>query len=342
MKLKVLAGVLIVAATTAWAQVGELYNAHVEEQTTISDPAAALDAAAGDWVAFSAPALAGTRSPCCWKGKWSGFGEVGCSLETTHQSYGTRSESPLAENIIIFARADGPGLSGMRVVGEACPVDAEGATVTWIGNVDEQAGIDWLQATAVATSHDSVGDSALYALAMHRSDVASQRLYSLALKQDDDYSEEAVFWLGEARGEAGFQILKKLLAELPKGDTRREINFALTLNDSPDAADTLIQISRADADPEQRGEALFWLAEEFPDQAKDILLERLNSEQDEEVLEEAIFAISELPGTMGSQILLTLARDESKSREMRRQAIFWLANSDDDSGVEGLIELLSQ
>ena len=31
------------------------------------------------------------------------MGEVGCSLENRHQSYGTSSDSPLAENVIVFS-----------------------------------------------------------------------------------------------------------------------------------------------------------------------------------------------------------------------------------------------
>jgi len=342
MKTKWLGLALVILSGNSWAQVGELYNADVIDKTSISNPAKVMKATEGQWLAFSLPALEGTRSPCCWKGKWNGRGEAGCSLEGKHQSYGTRSESPLAENLIVFAEVRDGKVDMLRVVGESCPVEGDGARVTWIGSVDESAGLDWFESVARSDEHDSISSSALFAFALHRSEEAGERLYLMAKETDGDLSEEAIFWLGDSRGEQGFKFLKQLLAELPSGDRRREINFALTQNSSPEAADLLFEISRSDPDPEQRGEAMFWLAEEYPEQAKGWLLEVIGTEQDEDVLEQAVFAISQLPADSGTQILLDIARDDKAPRHVRRQALFWLAQSDDDKTVAALTELLTR
>ena len=68
MRTKWLGLALLLLGNHAWAQVGELYNADVTENTSITDPASAINAAEGQWLAFSMPVLDGTRSPCCWKG----------------------------------------------------------------------------------------------------------------------------------------------------------------------------------------------------------------------------------------------------------------------------------
>ena len=174
------------AADHAWSEVGGLTGADVTDRTSISDPASVMKHAApehaavqngeGQWIAFSLPVLDETRSPCCWKGRWNGFGEAGCSLERKHESYGTRSDSPLAD--------------------------------------------------------------------------------------------------------------------------------------------------------------------EFPQRSQVLLLEVIGSEKDEEVLEQAVFAITQLPGDTGSQMLLDLASDDQYPREVRRQALFWLANSEDENAVAALTELL--
>jgi hypothetical protein len=329
---------LLVFCSTGWAQFGELYNANVTDRSAVTNPAKALKDAEGQWLAFSLPALQGTRSPCCWKGRWNGMGEVGCSLQSTHQSYGTRSDSPLADNVIVFSEVRNGQADKLRVIGASCPVDGDGELVTWIGNVDDKAGLDWLEAAARTDEHGS----ALYALALHRSGNAGDRLYSLAVEGNDDLSDEAIFWLGEARANEGFKLLRRLLAELPRGDVRRQINFALAQNNSPEAAELLFEISKSDFDPKQRGEALFWLAEEYPQRAQGWLLEVLDTEQDEDVLEQAVFAISQLPDGKGDQLLLDLARNSQAPRNVRRQAIFWLANSDNESSVAALTELLTR
>lgn len=342
MKTKWLSLALLMLSSYSWAQVGGLFNAEVSGDTTVSNPAKVMKAADGQWLAFSLPALAGTRSPCCWQGKWNGMGEVGCSLQTRHQSYGTKSDSPLAENVIVFSQLRDGQVQSIRVVGESCPVDAGGARVNWIGSVDETDGLDWLEEVARLDQDDSVGGSVLFALALHRSPEAGHRLYSLARDIEADLSEQAIFWLGENRGEQGFRLLKKLLAELPGGDERRAINFALAQNNSDDAAALLFEISKSDSDSEQRGEAMFWLAEGYPQKAQGWLLKVLETEQDENVLEQAVFAVSQLPDGAGDRALLELAQNTQVSRVVRRQAIFWLAQSDDDSSVAALTDLLTR
>lgn len=327
---------LALIAGQAWAQAGELYNADITEKTSISDPAKAIKNVEGQWLAFRLPVLEGTHSPCCWKDKWNNMGDVGCSLDNSHQSYGTRSDSPLADNVIVFSEIKDGQVDDIRVVGEFCPVDGEGARVTWIGSVDEKAGLDWLVSTARAD------DSTLYVLGLHRSDKANNRLYQLAMKQDGDISEQAIFWLGDARGEAGLKTLEKLLKDLPTGDTRRHINFAVSQNKAAGASNLLLEIYASDQDSEQRSDALFWLAQEYPQRAEGILLDVVNKEQDEDVLEQAIFAISQLPGESGTRMLMDLATDSQAPREVRRQALFWLANSDDDTAVAALADLLSK
>jgi len=248
----------------------------------------------------------------------------------------------LAENVIVLGQISGGKVHDLRVVGESCPLDGDGAQVTWIGSVDDTAGLDWLEAQARSDKDDRAGDSALYALALHRSPEAGQRLYSLAKETGGNLSEEAIFWLGENRGEQGFRILEQLLAELPRGDRRRAINFALAQNNTPGAADLLFRISKSDSDPEQRGEAMFWLAETYPQQAHGWLLEVIDNEEDDDVLEQAVFAISQLPDGLGDQVLLELAKNGEAPRAVRRQAIFWLAQSDNDSSVAALTEMLTR
>ena len=142
MRVKYLVIALIFIASGASAQVVGLYNAELSDRTVINDPAKAMQQSEDKWLAFVMPVLAETVSPCCWKGKWPGMGEVGCSLKATHQSYGTRSDSPETERVIVFTSVKDGMVDSMRVVGEQCPVDANGSEVTWIGTVEDIAGLN--------------------------------------------------------------------------------------------------------------------------------------------------------------------------------------------------------
>lgn len=327
---------LALIASQGQAQVGALYDADITDSTSINDPAIAAEKMQNQWLAFSLPVLDGTHSPCCWKGKWDNMGEVGCSLGNHHQSYGSRSDSPTTDKVIVFSEIKNGDARSIQIVGESCPVDADGASVTWIDRVDEKAGLDWLVSMA------SSDDSTLYALGLHRSADANTRLFELAKKDDDDLAEQAIFWLGEARGADGLDSLERLLEDLPPGHTRRQINFAISQNSAPGAAVLLEKISEDDRDAKQRSDALFWLAQEYPARAEGILLEVINNEKNGEVLEQAVFAISQLPSKRSSILLMDLAKDQSNPRHVRRQALFWLANSDDDKTVAALVDMLSR
>lgn len=329
---------LAVLGSAAWAQVGELYNADVIANDRISDPAKAVSTAEGQWLAFSMPVLEGTHSPCCWTSRRGIAKEFGCSLDSRHTSFGTRSDSPLTDAVIVYSKINDGKAHSLRVFGEQCPLDGNDAQVTWLGAVDQEKALDYLEDVARKNRHDS----ALYALALHRDDDAARRLYSLARDSDAKHGSEAIFWLGEARGEQGFKFLERLLGELPRGERRREINFALSQNDSPEAAELLLQIARSDTDSEQRGEALFWLAQAYPQQAEGWLQEVIATERDADLLEKAVFAVSQLPGKRGSQMLLDIATDKQAPHSARRQALFWLAQSDDDEAVATLADLLTR
>ena len=331
-------GIMVLAGSSANAQVGEIFDAQLTLQEHINDPAKAAKMADGAWIAFSIPQIQSKRSPCCWKGNWKsgsyGFGEAKCELDKTRRSYGTRKDSPIEETVVVFSHIKNGEVDSTLIAGASCPVDAGGAAVTWIGSVEESAGINWL------ADHAKKDDSFLYALALHRSDEAGQRLSSIAQSNDRELSEQAVFWLGEARGQQGFQALEKLLAELPAGETRKHINFALAQNDSSEAVNLLMNIAQSDQDREQRSDALFWLAQAHPQQAKPVLLKFVKNGHNEDELEKAVFAISQLGDNSGDEILLEIARDKQASRDVRRQALFWLAQSENDATVNALAQLL--
>lgn len=307
-----------------------------------TDPAKAVRKAGDGWIAFEFPALEGTRSPCCWKGHLHIGGELGCSLEQDRYSYGTRSNAPLEDTIVAYTRVEAGEVTKLKVVGRQCPMDTGGQAVSRVPDTGDKDMLNWLDSLARNGSEDEVSHPALWAMALHANGAASDRLYDLASEQNGDMAKESIFWLGEARGQAGYEALEDLLNELPTGDTRRQINFALSQADSDDAAALLADIARNDRDPEQRGDALFWMAQEYPEEAQELILDVIDDEDDRETLEKAVFALSQLPPDIAGPKLLELAQDKSMPREARRQALFWLAHEGDEESVIALTEMLTR
>jgi hypothetical protein len=329
-------------ASAALAQPQGLDNAGLIESLSITDPAQALASAGDGWFAFGFPAIEDTRSPCCWGGNGDVRGAIGCSLDHDGQSYGTHFDSRLEETLVAYTQIVDGKVNALMVVGEHCPMDAGGQTIFWVPETDDEDTLDWLETLAREGNRNRNGHSALWAMALHASNRAGDHLHDLARENGGEMAEEAVFWLGEARRQQGYDLLEDLLDELPTGETRRHINFALSQNDSPGAANLLADIARKDRDPKQRGDALFWLAQEYPETAKTLILEVIGNETDRETLEKAVFAMSQLPAETAGPLLLELAGDSTAPREARRQALFWLAHSGDDRAVADLTEMLSR
>ena len=332
---------LILAAGSLHAQPPALINAEIIDRSSIDDPAEAVRQTENGWFAFSIPAIEGTRSPCCWKGNWKRSTEFGCSLERDSRSYGTMSTSPLEEYIIAYVNVAEGEVKNLRIAGAQCPMDAGGQTVAWIGEPGDRDSLDWFEELARSADADGLDGSALWALALHASDGASDRLRSLAQESHQDLAQQSIFWLGEARGGPGYEALKDLLDTMPAGEIRRHINFALSQNSLDRATRLLADIAREDHDPEQRADALFWLAQEHPAVAEDIILDVIENEQDDEILERAVFALSQLPPETSGPALLALVRNNEAPREVRRQAMFWLAHEGDEQSVQALTDLIT-
>lgn len=54
-----------------------------------------------------------------------------------------------------------------------------------------------------------------------------------------------------------------------------------------------------------------------------------------------MFAVSQLGDGSGDELLFEIARDPGRPEPMRRQAFFWLAQSESDQTLDQLIELLT-
>ena len=67
--------------------------------------------------------------------------------------------------------------------------------------------------------------------------------------------------------------------------------------------------------------------------------EALERDPEIEVKRAAVFALSQLPGDEGVPLLIDLVRDHSIP-ELRREAIFWLAESGDPRALDLIEEIL--
>lgn len=328
---------LMIAVLGAEPGTPRLTGAQFEDHRAISDPAQA----APGWIAFAIPAQPGTRSRCCWSGHWQGPKHLGCDLDSPSGFIGTWDDAPKADQLTVYARVDDEDPRSLLLVGDSCPVRGNGEVVQWLGTVGEAPALEWLARATDADDDHPVAHEALYAIASFPGTSSDDLLEQLARDGRKGIASNAVFWLGEARGEPGFQRLRRLLSELPVGPARRQINFALSQSKSPHAGPLLVDISRTDRDREQRGEALFWLAESNQPGALERLVEAVETDRDREVRDRALHGLSELKDPGAARALAGIARDHW-DHHTQGQSLFWLAQGFPDRAEVALMDILSR
>jgi HEAT repeat protein len=305
---------------------------HITTQSVTQELKQYLSNANDGWFVYSIKAAPETRSMCCFNDRE----HAACDLNNKQYGYGSSSDSPYTESIHIFTQVKQGSIKRIMPVGDSCEVKGKGQTVDWLQNVTAQQSISWLKDQAMAQDDHN---GSLYVLSLHPEKQASEAIYSLAKDNHKDYSEQAVFWLGQ-RKDDGFAYLKKLYKELPKGDVRHHLNFALSQHESTEAINLLKKIATNDQDSEQQADAIFWLSQtDSIDNLPQFLMNLMNESQYREVKEKAIFSLSQINTAEASEHLAQLVKSH-QDPEVREQSLFWLAQNDPEKAQKAAIKLL--
>ncbi len=244
--------------------------------------------------------------------------------------------------IAVLFRAEAGAVQRVRVLSIDCEVDAGGLPVTWLSGVGVAESVEMLRGWVArdAQQGEGPGRSALTALALHE-DVSAQRALEVfaAEGQPQRLRKRAVFWLGAARGDAGFEALTRLVASASDPGWRRELVFPISLSHRPEATDLLIRLARQDASVEVRKQAMFWLGQKAGARSVATLKDAVVNDPDTAAKKQAVFGLSRMPKGEGIPALIEVART-NRNPEVRRQAMLWLGRSADPRALDYLEEVL--
>jgi HEAT repeat protein len=171
-------------------------------------------------------------------------------------------------------------------------------------------------------------------------DAATTRelLAKTALDNTDDLEvrKQAVFWLSQVRGDETIDTLMRVLAGAKDEELAKQAIFAMSQQHSPRAREQIKKIA-ADktASIEIRKQALFWAAQNGGMSDAD-LMQAYRDIPEGELRDQLIFLMAQ---SRAIDSLIEIARTDS-SQERRKQAIFWLGQSNDPRAEQLLLELL--
>jgi len=349
------------AAASATAQDADreprgIENARLEQRAAGGDLAADVRAAAGTtgvvWVGYAVPAVRADGGMCCYEeddesNRVCGvcrLGRRGAYMSTVAADPDENAELEGRKEVRVLVRFEDGELTRIQTFSAACVIDAGDARIAWLTDVDGDASVQWLAGivdgwTRAAQRPQDTIDGALSSLAMHAGSAAFGRLQEWATgRHPRKLREQAIFWLGAARGEEAWPILVSLVNDSPDKGIRDRAVFAAYVAKQSGTVDLLIDAARHDDSTQVRRSALMWLAQLAGDRAVAAIQDALD-DPDTAVKRHAVFALSQLPADRGVPLLIGIAR-ENPNPEVRKQALFWLGQTGDDRALAFIEELL--
>ncbi len=148
--------------------------------------------------------------------------------------------------------------------------------------------------------------------------------------------------IGTVPAKEAADYLLSLASKLP-GRAGRDAIFPATIADSAVVWPALIRLAKDEDRPrETRKQAVFWLGQAAGDAAT-AGLDSLSKDAtvDREVQKQVVFALSQRPKDEGIPILIRVARSH-RDPEVRRDAMFWLSQSNDPRAIALFEEVLTK
>lgn len=343
-----LSSLLLAAAAHAQAPT-QLQGTGIETRSAASDLGAAIRSAVGGrgervWIAWAVPINPEQGDACCWSGDLRHRGGRGCRLDGRSTSYNIGNNDPRivpSEDLVVYERFEGGTASKVRAFSGNCPVEAGAERVVWLDDVQPEQSVAYLARQARDRRQDGgPADNALVALALHADASADTELIDMASRKSPmDLREDAIFWLGQARGRRGYKELARIADTETDAHILGKVAFSLSQCSVAEAGARLEQLAFEHRDSEVREEAIFWAGQRGGDDMAAKLKRAAQQDPDFEVRKKAVFALSQLDDGGGTDALLDLVR-HGRETEIRKEALFWLGQSDDPRAIETLEALL--
>ncbi|HET7151889.1 MAG TPA: HEAT repeat domain-containing protein [Candidatus Acidoferrum sp.] len=348
------------APAQAAVEMPRIENAKVESRTVAGSLDATFrgivaQAEQPEWLGYSVDQVAGNRGVCCGNYRDDGYcgtcrlehdNDNGATTTTSQPGAGTIKLEGVRQLVVLF-RLEGKSVKRIRMASEDCTLDAGGSPFVWLTGVKPADSVALLETYVRGGNFGERADhglahGALAAIALH-ADASADRALESFVKPDEreGLRRQAAFWLGAARGRAGFSLLQRMAKNDPSSEVRAHVTFALSVSHEPGALDEMIRMAHDDTSSRVRGQALFWLAQKAGQRAASTITGAIENDPDTDVKKKAVFALSQLPKDEGVPKLIEVAQT-NRNPEVRKQAMFWLGQSHDPRALAFFEQVLSK
>ncbi len=215
--------------------------------------------------------------------------------------------------------------------------DIQKEAIFWLGQTGGPEVIAFFDELIDSSDDFEVQKSLIFALSQ-LGDEGVPRLIEIARTHtNSEIRKDAIFWLSQAGGRQVMDFFNELIDSSDDYDVQKSLVFALSQL-GEDGVPRLIDIARTHQNPDIRKEAFFWISQEGGPEVVRFLEERLDVETNIDVLKQLVFALSQLDEE-GVPGLIKAAKTHER-QQVRKDAIFWLGQSDDARARDALLEIV--
>jgi len=159
-------------------------------------------------------------------------------------------------------------------------------------------------------------------------------------KETESVRRAAIFALsqGDGASSADFAFLRSLFERVSSEKLKEQVLFSVSQRESAEGVRWLLDKARDESQPmEVRRKAVFWAGQGHASVADITALYR--SVKDARLREHIIFVLSQQREDAATTQLIAIAKDDP-DREMRKKALFWLAQKDDPRVTKMITDLV--
>jgi HEAT repeat protein len=205
-----------------------------------------------------------------------------------------------------------------------------GSAVGALGMIPDGAGVPALM-TLARSGSESVRKAAVFWLGQRDEEQPHALVRAVAgdEKETEAVRRAAIFALsqGEGASAADFAFLKSLFDRTSSEKLKEQVLFSVSQHEAWDGTRWLLDRARDESQPmEVRRKAVFWAGQGHASVADIAALYK--TAKDERLREHVIFVLSQRDEDAATTQLMSIAR-EDPDREMRKKALFWLAQKND-------------
>ena len=232
----------------------------------------------------------------------------------------------------------------IRLLNFARKTAFDGRPVFWLASASTEASFRFLTGMISSDKYQKrVVDAAIFVLSLHEhKDVIS---YLSGLASGDRYQgirESAVFWLGNIPAEESVVALVELYRHERERKMKEKLIFSMSRHGSNRSVSVLIDIAKHDTEEVLREKAIFWLGQMAGRKTLAALGGIVKNDENTAIKTRAVFAISQHPDEhQAADMLMEIARS-NPNPEVRRKAMFWLAQMGDERAVDFFKEILTK